>query len=241
MNENSTKRAVRLARAVPVVLTAAAALVLLSGRPAEARMTNGSCTATATGSVTGFRDLAREFDWHLRNDDVVAGEGHPPGSDKLKGVRVRVDLFGLSVPVLGSDDEGTGGHAGPYTVATYSKIARIVGASGEAGGGACRGAIKIIVDDVNPLATAAGGGGAALGVLGLLGMVVAAFGRGGAPGRTAGAAAGLVSGAGFGLLLQQTGTLDPANAADLALPAAGLLAGALAAGILHRRPSRTGP
>ncbi len=224
-------RHVPVSMALPLVLAVALGLALLSARPAHA-LVSGGCTAKATASVSGPIDLTTERVWHLRNDDVVNGEGHPAAGRKLKGVSVRVDSFGLSIPVFGNNDEGSGGTAGPFSVSTFSKLVRIVGASGEAGGGACTGSIKIVIDDASPVANVVGGGGLVLGILGLLALVRSLFGRGGLGGRVGGALAGLVSGIGFGLLLQQLGTLEPTNPLALALPALGLILGLALPGAL---------
>ncbi len=228
----------RTTLALALGLAVALSLALLSARPAHATMTKGACTAVARGTLSGDHQ-GGQAEWHLNREEEVTGEGHPPRNTELKGVAVRVHLFGFPIPVYGNGDTGKGGTAGPFKVRQYTGIARIVVVSGEAGEGpACAGTVKIILDDVNPVATVVGGGGGALGVLGLLGILAAAFGRGGAGGRVGGALAGLVSGIGFGLLLQQTGTLDPTNAAGLALPAAGLIVGAAAAGAFGRGGAR---
>jgi hypothetical protein len=226
-----------LSIALPLVVGVALGLALLSARPAHA-LVSGGCTAKATASVSGPIDLTTERVWHLRNEDVVNGEGHPASGTKLKGVTVRVDSFGMSIPIYFNNDEGTGGTAGPYSVSTYSKLIRILAASGEAGGGACTGSIKIILDDASPVANVSSGLGLLLAVVGLILMLRAVFGRGGFGSRLGGAFGGLVCGLGAGLLLQQTGTLEPTSLLGLAFPALGLIVGAMVGGAMGRGRGR---
>jgi hypothetical protein len=233
-------------RSIPVhlsvALLAAFGLVLLSARPAHATI-KGGCTASATGTVSGGPiDLTTATDWNLVNEDIVTGHGSTAkdsagNATELKGVRVRVDLFGLPLTILSGDGKGTGGSAGPYSVSSYSRIARVVGASGEAGGGVCTGSIKITVTNISPLATVAGGGGTVLGVVALIVLVLLLFSGGGAGSRILGGLIGLLGGIGFGLLLQQTGTLSPTSLAGLIVPAIGLIAGVSLPGLLSRKPA----
>jgi hypothetical protein len=236
MNIARTSGMVRSAR-IPVAiffaLALAAGAVLLSVRPVHA-LINGGCAATATGSVTGQVDLTTVTDWHVVNQDVVRGHGNAPGGRTLAGATVQLELFGIPYTILSNSKTATTGSAGPYSVSDYSWFARVWGATGSAGGGTCTGSIKITVTNVPVLGTVAGGGGLAAGLLGLIVVVVTLFSKGVAGARWGGALAGLVSATGFGLLLQQTGTLDPTSLADLVIPAIGLLAGALLPGALAR-------
>lgn len=223
-------------RAFLFALAAGFAAVLLSAGPAAA-VIHGGCTATATASRSGQIDLVTATDWNLVSDDVVRGQGQAPGGQRLSGVTIQLELFGIPWPLLSSSKAAPTGSAGPYTVSDYSWFARVWGVTASAGGGACTGSLKITVTNVNVLATVAGGGGLAAGVVGLIVVVVTLFSPGVTGARLGGALAGLLSGIGFGLFLQQTGTLDPTSPADLALPALGLLAGALLPGVLARRRS----
>ena len=222
--------------ALPLAIGLAFGLVLLSTRPAHALIDTGSCTAKATGSVSGQIDLSTAKDWNLVNQDVVNGSGSTGSEGKLTGVTVNVDFFGIGFPIISNSKTGTGGSAGPYTVADFSRFARVVGAHGTAGGGVCKGSIKITVTDVSALGTVAGGGGAVLGVLGLIGLVITLFSSGSIGARLGGAVAGLLSGIGFGFLLQQTGALSPTSLVGLVVPGVGLLAGAVLPGIFSRKP-----
>ncbi len=221
---------------LPLAIGLAFGLVLLSTRQAHALIDTGSCTARATGSATGPIDLTTATDWNLINQDVVTGVGSTGSEGRLTGVTVSVDFFGIGFPILSNNKTGTGGSAGPYSVADYSRFARIIGAHGTAGGGVCKGSIKITVTDISALGTVAGGGGAVLGVVALIGLVATLFSSGSIGARFGGALAGLISGIGFGFLLQQIGTLSPTSLVGLVVPGLGLVAGAVLPGVLSRKP-----
>lgn len=221
--------------ALPIAFAIAFGLTLLSARPAHA-LIKGGCTATATASRSGETDLTAATDWNLVNEDVVRGQGNGPGGRPLTGVTINLELFGIPWPILSNSKAGTTGSAGPYLVSDYSWFARVWGATASAGGGTCTGWIRITVTNVSPLATLAGGGGAALGVLGLIGLLLTLRSSGDTGARVGGTLSGLLSGIGFGLLLQQTGTLDPTSLVDLLIPLVGVLAGAVLPGVLSRKP-----
>jgi hypothetical protein len=204
--------------------------VLGSATPALAEVTGG-CTAQATATTSPGIDITTKSEWHLKNTDVVSGSGTAP-SDQTT-VTVSAWAMGVPVPVLNSTgNNGRSGSAGPYAVSSYSWIAKVIPVSGKSD--TCSGSLTVYLDDVNPLLTAVGGGGAALGVIGLLLMAGTAFGRGGAAARIAGGIWGLVAGIGFGLLATQASLLDPRSPVGLAFPVVGLLLGAISAGALRR-------
>ncbi len=206
-----------------------ALLLLLSAPHADAVVTGG-CTAQATASKSGAIDLTTQAEWHVRSEDDVSGSGTAPADQTF--VQISAYAFGVGLPVLSATGKGRSGSAGPYALSNYTWIARIISVSGNSD--SCSGYVTLIVDDANPLLTAAGGGGAALGVIGLLGVLGAARGRGGPGGRIGGGLAGLIAGLGIGLLLQQAGALDPRSLLGLALLAGGVIIGGAAAGALRR-------
>lgn len=219
----------RTPRTLAYAILAAIAVLLAASFPSGAVITGG-CTASATASRSGAVDLTTATEWHLRSDDVVNGSGKAPTVQTT--AQVSAYAFGIAFPLVSATGRGTGGSAGPFDVATYARLARIIAVAGSSD--SCSGSITIIIDDVNPFLTATGGGGAVLGLLGLLGVLRSAFSRGGGGARVGGALAGLLGGLGLGLLLQQTGTLDPANLVGLVVPLAGLVIGGGAAGMLKR-------
>jgi hypothetical protein len=239
-----TSLASRLVGSAQILVTLLCALLiavgvaLLAARPVAARI-SGGCTATATASRSGQIDLVTATDWNLASEDVVRGQANASGGQPLAAVTIQLELFGLPWTILSNSKTGTTGSAGPYSVSDYSWFARVWGLSGSAGGGACTGSIRITITNVNLLGTVAGGGGLAAGVVGLLVIAVTLFSKA-AGARVGGALAGLLSGTGFGLFLQQTATLDPTNPADLLIPVLGLVLGALLPGVLARRPLRAG-
>jgi hypothetical protein len=209
------------------LLVLSCALLVASAAPSAAVVTGG-CKVQATASKSGGTDLTALAEWHLKNEDVVTGTGSAPSEQTT--VQIGAVVFGVAVPVVNSTgNKGTSGSGGPYAVADYSKYGRIISVAGSSD--SCSGYVTIIVDDVDALSTAAGAGGLAVGVLGTLGVLATAF-RGG---RVGGAVFGLLAGLGFGVLLTQTGTLDPRSMVGLALPGGGLVVGAAIAGIFKRR------
>ena len=213
------------------VAAVACAFVLASSAPAAATIAGG-CTAQGTASKSKGVDLASATEWHLRTVDVVSGSGTAPANQSF--VNVSVVAFGVPIPVLnrtGLNDKT--GSAGPYMVSSYSWIARVIPVSGASD--RCTGAITVILDDVNPLTTAAGGGGAALALVAVLLLLAVARGSGGAGGRIGGAILGAVAGIGIGIALIEASIFDPGSLVGLALPLGGLVIGAASAGALRRR------
>lgn len=216
------------------VVVAVVALVLIGAMPALAVVTGG-CTAKATGTKSGAIDLVTQAEWHVRSDDVVSGSGTAPTDQTF--VTISAYVLGIPVPIVRATEKGKDGTAGPYDISIYRWMARTIAISGASDN--CTGSVTLIIDDVNPFATALGGGGVVLGVLGLLGLLGAARGPGGAGGRFYGLIAGALAGLGFGLTLQQVGALDPRSLAGLAVPGVGALLGLIVAGMFRSNPSRS--
>src|SRR5260370_39368088 len=80
----------------------------------------------------------------------------------------------------------------------------------------------MVIDDRSETNPLVGGLGLIFGIVGLIGLLAVAIGR---QGWIGGAMLGGLSALGFGLLLQQTQTLDPRNLLDLLVPVAGHLIG----------------
>jgi hypothetical protein len=205
------------------------ALVLVGATPALA-VVAGGCTVKATGTKSGAFDLTTQAEWHVRSDDIVSGSGAAPTDQTF--VTISAYVLGAPVPIVRATEKGKEGTAGPYEISIYRWMARTIAVSGSSD--SCSGYVTLIIDDVNPFATAFGGGGIVLGILGLLGLLGAARGQGGAGGRFYGLIAGALAGLGFGLTLQQVGTLDPRSLVGLILPAGGALLGLIVAGMLRR-------
>ncbi|HEX9270281.1 MAG TPA: hypothetical protein VF998_10585 [Candidatus Limnocylindria bacterium] len=215
-------------------LTFAFAVALAA--PAAA-IIDGGCTATASATKSGSVDLTTASEWHLKTDDVVSGSGTAPSDQTF--VQISAYALGVPIPILNGTGKGKSGSAGPYAVSSYSWMAKTIVVSGASD--SCNGSITIIIDDTTPVATASGGGGAIVALIGLAGMVLSAMGPGGRGGRVAGGLSGVLTGLGLGLLAQQLGVLDARSLVGLALPAAGAVIGIGAAGALHRGGSRPGP
>ena len=211
------------------VMVAMLALVLIGATPALGVVTGG-CTAKATGTKSGAIDLTTQGEWHVRSDDIVSGSGTAPTDQTF--VTISAYVLGIPVPIVRTTGKGKDGTAGPYEISIYRWMARTIAVSGSSDN--CSGSVTLIIDDVNPFATAFGGGGIVLGVLGLLGLLGAARGQGGAGGRFYGLIAGALAGLGFGLTLQEVGTLDPRSLVGLAVPAGGAVLGLIVAGMFRR-------
>jgi len=148
-------------------------------------------------------------------------------------VNVFVYAFGVPIPILSATGNDKTGSSGPYEVSSYSWATRIVPVSGSSD--SCSGSLTVYIDDVSPLATVAGAGGAALGVLAALVAIRGAFSSGRAGSRVVGAIAGLLAGIGIGLVAMEAGLIDPRDPLGLAMPVAGLIIGGLLAGVLGKR------
>lgn len=210
------------------VMVAVLALLLIGTTPALGLVTGG-CTAKATGTRSGAIDLTTQAEWHVSSDDIVSGSGTAATDQTF--VTISADVLGVPVPIVRATGKGKEGTAGPYDISIYRWMARTIAVSGSSD--SCTGNVTLIIDDVNPFATAFGGGGIALGILGLLGLLGAARGQGGAGCRFYGLIAGALAGLGFGLTLQQVGTLDPRSLVGLAVPAGGALLGLIIAGMFR--------
>lgn len=213
----------------------ASALVFTS-LPAGAVVT-GPCKADATADGTPI-DLTTATVWHMSKNATVSGEGS--SDPELTEVSVAVSVLGVSYPVFSQSGKGHGGSAGPFHASDYSSKARVIGASGEAG--PCAGSVKIIFDDQSPAGTALGLAGLIALVVGLLGAVGAAFMRG-CFGKVLAVILGLIAGVGAGLLAEEAGLLDPFNRLDLLVPLGGAVLGLILAYLIGslRGPGTVAP
>jgi len=126
---------------------------------------SGGCTATGTASKSGTVDLTTATAWHVTAADVLTGVATAPGSQRT--AHLKVDLFGIGLPLLDSTGTSSTGHAGPYRIADYSPYTRVLAVAGTST--SCDGSVLIIVDDVSPLTTWAGVLGLIAALLGLIG------------------------------------------------------------------------
>jgi hypothetical protein len=199
--------------------------------PALAVITGG-CTAAGSGSRSGNVDLATATEWRLRSDDVVNASGRAPREQTA--AQASAYAFFVPISLLVATGKGPEGSAGPYAVSDYAWIARVFVVAGSSD--TCSGSIRIVIEDVNQFATLVGGGGLLLFLVGMLGVIASALGRGLGPRLLGGGLSGLLAGFGLALLLPQFGVIDPRDPIGLALLAVGLIIGTLAASIPGRRP-----
>src|SRR5438477_12020275 len=192
---------------------------------------SGGCTATGTASKSGTVDLTTATAWHVTAADVLTGVATAPGSQST--AHLKVDLFGIGLPLLDSTGTSSTGHAGPYRIADYSPYTRVLAVAGTST--SCDGSVLIIVDDLSPLTTWAGVLGAIAALLGLIGLLAGLTQVPSGNARVVGIVVGVVGGFGIGLLLQQMAILDPANVLGLSLPGGGAVLGAILPGLLHSR------
>ena len=102
---------------------------------------------------------------------------------------------------------------------------RFVIAGSASGDASCNGQITMIIDDVNPLLTAFGGGGLLLALIGLLAILMGARSRGTTAVRALATLFGGLGGLGLALALEQFGILDPTQPIGLLIALAGALLG----------------
>jgi hypothetical protein len=192
---------------------------------------SGGCTASATASKSGSVDLTTATVWHVTDTDVISGEARSPSPQR--SAQLKVVIFGVGLPLLDSQGNSSSGAAGPYRIADYDHYSRVLSVAGTST--SCDGAVLIIVDDVAPLATWAGILGLIATLLGLIGLIASLFLQPTGSSRVVGMIVGLLAGLGVGLLLQETATLDPANALGLAFAVAGAVIGLVVPGVFWRR------
>jgi len=202
-----------------------------------------SATATITGGCTGEGhstsssvNLTTDTIWHLQRDDVAGGSGTSPGA--MHSANVSAYGLGLGLPIAGGTSEQgeTSGSLDGISVSTYAVLGRTFVVAGSASGDAqCTGQIEIVIDDVQAIFTVFGGGGIILGVLALLGMLLATRGERRLTGRIVSAFLGALAGIGLGLSAEQFGLLDPTQPIGLFLVVGLVVLGFLTAGLFGRR------
>jgi hypothetical protein len=219
-------------RKLLVVLAVTLGVSLATSAGPALAVISGGCTASGSASRSGSIDLTTATEWRLRTDDVVNATGRAPREQTA--AQVSAYAFFVPLSLLVATGKGPEGSAGPYGVSDYAWIARVFVVAGSSDN--CSGSIRIVIEDVNQFATLVGGGGLLLLLVGVLGVVASALGRGLGPRLLGAGLAGLVAGFGLALLLPQLGVIDPRDPIGLALLAVGLLIGTLAASIPRRRP-----
>jgi hypothetical protein len=221
-------------RRIAALAGVVAVLFLLPGI-ASATIT-GPCHATGT-STSGTADFATDNVWHLKSTDTAGGSGQ---SDvKMTSASVVAYALGIPIPIAsGSGNGDTSGSVSGVSVATYAILAHRFVVHGEAHGEAnCSGDIEVIIDDVNPLLTILGGGGALAAIVGLVLVVLFARSSGGCLLQLLAALFGGLGGAGLGLALEQFDVLDPQTLIGLAIAIVCALLGFALCGRLAPSPA----
>jgi hypothetical protein len=216
------------------------ALVLAFPAAAAAQLGGtGNCTATATSSGGSSIDIKASDLWHIDSTDTAGGSGTSAVPMKTATVYAYV-IGGLSIPIAGGSGSGdTSGSVTGVSVATYAALGARFWVGGSAsgdGGAACSGRFEIILDDVNPLLTALGGGGVVLFLICLIAVALLARSGGGCFMVALSVLVGLLGGAALGVAAGQFGLLDATEPVGLALPVAGAAIGGATCGRFRPRP-----
>jgi hypothetical protein len=211
------------------VAGAVLAAMLVVPPPVGATVTGG-CQVQGSATSTGTIDLTGAATWHLLSSDVAGGSGTAPSEQKAASVSAYA--LGLALPVASGSGEGdTQGSVSGVAVSAYAALGRrfVVAGSSDS----CSGQIEIILDDVNPLLTALGGGGIAAAIIGLL-LVLAGTRMSGAGGTILGLVAGALGGLGLALALEQFGVTDPRSFVGLGILIVAAVIGLLLGGRLAK-------
>lgn len=209
---------------------AAAALtgLLLAFPGTVAGTITGGCTGEGTATSGGV-DITTATEWHIKKDDVGGGSGVGPVAHSAS-----VGAYALGIPIpIASGTSVPGESSGSVTGVSASMFA-LLGArfvvSGSADNG-CSGQIEIVIDDVNPVLTVLGGGGAALAIIGLLAVLRMLRGGRSVARRILDAIFGALGGLGLALSLEQFGVLDPTQVIGLFVVIGAAVVGFLSCGL----------
>jgi hypothetical protein len=215
---------------------AVGSLGLLLAGPVTATIT-GPCSGTGSSTSGGEVDLTTATEWHLERADSAGGSGQ--STIPMTSATVFVRALGLAIPIAGGSGDGdTSGSVSDVSVTTFALLGQrfVVDGSASGSGASCSLSILVIIDDVNSLLTAFGGGGLLLALIGLLAIVMGARSRAGMAGRVFTAILGGLGGAGLGLALEQFAVLDPTTFAGLGLAVLGFVLGFVLHGRMAPRP-----
>jgi hypothetical protein len=208
----------------------AALLTLVLAFPMGAAATiTGGCTGTGTATSGGV-DLTTATEWHVKKDDVGGGSGEGPTAHNAS---VGAYALGLQIPIQsGHSDPGeSSGSVEGVSVSTFALLGARFIVTGSADNG-CAGQIEIIIDDVDPLFTLLGGGGALVAALFALLVLRTMRGGKGIFKRLLDTVYGLIGGIGAALALEQFGYIDPDSLVGLMIAIAAGVFAFLTCGIL---------
>ena len=217
-------------------MLATGSLFLLLASPAIATISS-PCSGTGTSTSGGEIDLTTATEWHLKSTDSAGGGGQ--STVEMTSATVFARALGLSIPIAGGSGDGdTTGSVSNVSVTTFALLGQrfVVSGSASGDGASCSLSIVVIIDDVNPLLTAFGGGGLVVALIGLLAIAMGARSSAGMAGRLLVAIVGGLGGAGLGLALEQFGVLDPTSFVGLGLVILGLALGFVLHGRMAPRP-----
>lgn len=216
-----SRSCVRRLGAAILVLTTGLALPALAAATVE-----GGCEVTGTSSSGGSIDLTTATEWHMLSTDTAGGSGTAPS--EMTSATVGAYALGLRLPIASGEGDGsTSGSVDGVSVETYAILGARFVVAGEASGkgGACSGEVTVILDDVDPLFTALGGGGILTSVIAMIVLLALAKGDGGCAGRVLGGLFGGLGGIGLALALEQFGLLDASEPFGIVVAIAALVLG----------------
>ena len=194
------------------VAVALAALTLAAVPVPAAATVRGGCAVTGTSTSGGPINLTSNAEWHVRSTDRISGVGSAPSPQTY--ATVRATGLGFPIPLGGGPaDPATSAESDTFEISTLAVLGKVFLISGYSTGPGpgCDGEVLVIIDDVNPLLTALGGGGLIAVLIGLAGLVWGLRNPGGIARRAVGLIGLALIGAGGSLVLQQTaGSIDSA-------------------------------
>lgn len=208
-----------------LLLTVAALASSLAAAGPAAGSIDGPCSATIAGTNVGELSgtAAGDAIRVQHNAQVPVTMGSASGISHLKVV---ISMAGFDWTVKNEPASGSS-WARTVDVGAYAKwgvgLYQVTGVSQAAGGTQCSGTALVRVEG-NPLTSVAGGVGLALGIVGALGLLAAAWRPGGHLTRATftGLVSGLVLAVGVGTLLQQFSLVYPTRGIAVATLLAGL-------------------
>lgn len=213
-----------------LVLAATMVLLALSFPAVAAGTIVGGCTGEGH-ATSGSVNLTSASEWHIKSTDVGGGSGTAPGL--VKAASVGAYAAGVQIPIASGTSEGgeTAGSVEGVSASLFAALGkRFVIAGSATGDVSCNGQITMIIDDVNPLLTAFGGGGLLLFLIGLIAILMAARSKGGAGAKIGAFLFGALGGLGLALALEQFGILDPTQPIGLIIALLLAIVGLLLAG-----------
>jgi hypothetical protein len=236
-----------------LLVPAAAVLTVLSLSPVEAAarvigscdaigfpVASGASAAAPLASAASATQLGTATRWVVPTSGGAAAQAASSAPTHRLDAQAR--FFGIGFPVAHWRGVAVSGIGGPWQVGGPAVISRVAGLTAQSDG--CSGSVVMVADE-SPFVTVLGWLGLLAAIVGgaLVGLLAWRRRSRGGPARIGrprvlllGGGAGLCSGLGAGIFLQETEVLSPLDWTSLLIPAAGMLAGVVAVTIAAERP-----